>query len=231
LSFSVLSYVALGFYFASFNITRQALAQSIVLLAYCAFVYNKRIWAYVLVLIAFSVHTSALIVLPFFLILKLKNKLFIPTFITLGTVALLFYNRIVHLVFSFETSYSIYKGTKYVSSGSNIINIFPSLILIAFVLIFRRRFLDENSKISFFVRLLFIGALFTTMSLFGIGFARISSYFWISSIVILPKLIESFSYREKPLLYLIVVTCMLIYMFLYVSNYGGIVPYVSVFSV
>jgi len=227
---SLICYITLGFYFSSFNITAQALAQSIILLAYCSIAYNRKILGLVTILIASTIHVSALIVLPFVFLLKFKNRAFFPLVTAFGLTSLIFFEEVAVLVGRFGGVYSIYYATKYTDEGANLLNLVPSFTIIVGILVFSRSFFNEKNPISEFARLLFIGFIFTGMASFGMGFARIASYFWMSSIIVVPKLLESFSYEEKPLAFFAVTTTMLVYMLFYVSKYGDLIPYVSILN-
>ncbi|WP_219724957.1 EpsG family protein [Mesotoga sp. Brook.08.YT.4.2.5.1] len=226
---SVFCYVALGHYFASFNITRQSLAVSIILFAFSQFAKNRKIASIILVLLASTIHSTAAIVLPFILLSRLKNRVFYPLFLAVSVLSLLSYERILSLISSFLPIYSDYVGTRYTSSGANMLNILPYIVLISSVFVFKKSLFDEEG-IGFFMKSLFVGTVFSFFSLFGIAFSRIAVYFWISSVVVVPRFLKGFQKEEKPIMYLIVITTLIIYMTLYVSNYGDMIPYTTVFG-
>jgi len=226
---SVFCYVLLGQYFASFNITRQSLAGAIILFAFTKFAQNRKSTSVILVLLASTIHSTALIVLPFILLSRLKNSLFYSLVSAFAVLSLFSYERILSLVSSFLPIYSGYVGTRYTISGANVLNVIPFIVLTFSVFVFNRSLFDEEGM-GLFMRLLLVGSVFSMMSLFGLAFARIANYFWIASVVVVPRFLDGFNKEEKPITYLIVIATMIMYMTLYVSNYGDLIPYTTVFG-
>lgn len=71
---SLFLYYTLYIYFYSFNISRQAIAITVVLLAYVFLIKNKKVWFIVFVIIASLFHTSSLIALPLVFVDRIPDK-------------------------------------------------------------------------------------------------------------------------------------------------------------
>jgi len=226
---SVFCYVVLGQYFASFNITRQSLAGAIILFAFTEFAQNRKSASVILVLLASTIHSTALIVLPFIFLSTQKRRVFFSLVSVFAILSIVLYERILSLISSYLPIYSDYVGTRYTTSGANMLNIIPFIVLIFSVFVFNKDLFDEEG-IGFFMRLLVIGTVFSFLSLYGIAFARIANYFWIASVVVVPSFLSIFHKEEKPIIYLIVTTTMIMYMILYLSNYGDLIPYTTIFG-
>lgn len=69
---AVMLFLEAGLYYSSFNLMRQMLAASIVVIA-SKFLYEKKFFPYfVIILIASIIHTSAIIMIPFYFICRIK---------------------------------------------------------------------------------------------------------------------------------------------------------------
>jgi len=102
---SLFFYYTLYFYFDAFNITRQALAVVIVLVAMVQLINNKKIFFILIVLLASTFHLTALIALPLIFVDKIPDNMLIyllgiPISLLIGVVG-------------FEIFYKIAPNTEY----------------------------------------------------------------------------------------------------------------------
>lgn len=151
---SLLIFVGLCHYFVSFNIARQIMAFSIILLALHFLKHNKKIGS-ILLIFAFFSHYSTII---WFIIIYLskmklsKKKLYI--IICLMPIALLVFSSLMPIIISY-TNYSEYTsnivGSR--SVGYYIFIAFKIIIFVLYIFNFKISKSDEESNLIFFVML------------------------------------------------------------------------------
>lgn len=174
----------LFFFPKSLNITRQILAVSILLNAF----YNIGIdmKKYILFTIgAISIHTTAiisLVVLPYFLIKQIKGK-----YLEISLV-------IIYTIISFIVIYCFryYFASDYVNnsglySGSNLLQLLILLLQFVFMIFYRYILKIRNMEYDKWLLIFFYGILFFVVyKNYQWGF-RISYYFFIALIYVVPK--------------------------------------------
>lgn len=188
--FSLLIYFLLPpLYMASFNQIRQFLAVAIFLYA-LRFVVNKSLWRYALtIILASTIHVTAILMLPLYFILR-RN---INTRLILVILAVY-----IFVIISMDVLFTyIGLSTKYLQNN----NQESKLPIIAFLLpvfslcllLIKRSLLARNKDILIFINLLFIGSIISITPLFidvfSGHFARMTSYFTFSIIIIIPTFI------------------------------------------
>lgn len=95
---SLLIYISLSFVFLNFIQFRQGISCAITLCALLVFISEKKILAYILIVVSSGFHSSALIVLPFFLIYSRVNIISFIYFAPLVMVVLWFLNPLVNTI-------------------------------------------------------------------------------------------------------------------------------------
>lgn len=124
----VLLFVEMGNFYASFNIMRQILAVSIILLG-SNYLYKRQFWKYcIIVFVAFTIHKSSLIMLPFYFVLDRKfQKKGILVF-SIATVFLSFFlPQIISLVQTYYWSW--YSPEGYGMRGYSINNLVAPILM------------------------------------------------------------------------------------------------------
>ena len=112
-------YVCLTFYYSSMNFVRQTLAATIIFLAYRWFIERKTIPFVVVVLIASTIHSSALLMIPIYFVIayiKPTTKILFGGMIFL-IVLYIFSNNILDIVAELVPKYGAYLDTKYLNAG------------------------------------------------------------------------------------------------------------------
>lgn len=218
---SLYYYISFYFFFQSLNISRQLLAASILLYAF-TFIKEKKITKYLLLtLLATSIHTSALVVIPLYFI----RKMVIPKIggIILIICSFMMTTKIIPFVVSFMIDSEIY--ATYVYNGMQDESyLSTNLLLHSLVALFLLLFNKENGM---YYTIFFIGLITVNLlSLFEV-IGRIGIYMKMSIILILPeihtifksKLFDKFaSFGFMILLYL---ACLIMMM----ANTEGVYPY------
>lgn len=230
----VLSYfVYLFFYFpAALNIVRQSLAVAIVFYSYKFIFENNKYKYFLFILLAASIHTSAIVALPvYYLWNHKKNKaISTRTALTVISISVCFvcmWRSILQIVLSFGWSFG--RKFTYLLENNNGMNrdIFVKLIMLAvFITAFKKlRKLDERN--AFFVYLFALNCIVSFTGYQITFFKRIGMYFEITLLVLVGWLPRIFTKSSKIIVQSAVIAAFLIYFYLgsYLLGHGDIIPY------
>lgn len=126
-------YLCLSFYYSSMNFIRQTLAATIIFLGYKWLKDRKPIQFIIVVLIAATFHSSALIMIPIYLVIayiKPTSKVTL-TYFVLVMLLYIFSNNILEIIVKFIPKYASYMDTKYIQVGlSHTYLVIPVLYLL-----------------------------------------------------------------------------------------------------
>jgi len=180
------------FYFASFNQIRQFLAVAI--FAYSLkYIYSKNIFKYVVLLIlASTIHKTALFMLPLYFILNKKISIRLYMLYFIGVFSLL---QVVDLLLS---SLGISKAYLNRVIENSSVNPFSYILLFIFIFfIYTKKFLRGK---ELFINMLFFATLISFIPMFSnlpVGdVMRMTSYFSISLLIIIPEYINYFKNKS-----------------------------------
>jgi len=217
-------------YFYSFNILRQAIAMSFIILAASYLVSNNNKKFFLYCFFAFSFHYPSIIALAFYIVYKFRYKIVEFWYLSIFTMVFSLGVLYRYVVGSFD-KYSYYDiADSITSSGGVLINIFYiSLLFLGISL--KRYVYTMRSELLFFLAVycfyISLSIFFLTTAFLNQGMVRISFYFLWPSILIILVLIKNISNE-----YMRYVTFCSYYLFLifftayYLSNAGTeIVPY------
>lgn len=203
---SLLLYVLLGFYNVSFNNVRQAIAVSIIMIAIC-YLLKKKNWAFWIgVLLATSMHTSAVFAVLFYPLVRFKYS---PQRVVVGVVVIvgifyLFSSFIFnYLISNIFTRYLEETGDTYTTGGGYGLLIIYIIVATFCVFLFnqKRKKMNKNEYFvdKFFLLSFMIVIVIQSFALYMAAIARLGSYFYLPLIVLLPNLLErikNISYRR-----------------------------------
>lgn len=180
-------------YYQMFNQFRQMLAIAITFYGF-KYLKNRDLKKYiVIILIAFSIHKSAIIMLPCYWLgnLKLHRKSII-FYIIVSIFVYLLYDSFESVILN--TSY----GQKYLASsyynvveGSSMINLFfrMTLFIFCYYLINRRK--ENTYDTNLLQNLCFACVVLQIMTIKSYVFGRMTTYFFVYFILLVPKAIKS----------------------------------------
>ena len=234
---SVAAFLCFGLLFNSFCFMRQYAATMILMWALIDIKENRPMRFVVLVLLASTFHLSALIFLPFFLILKIPlNRVVLPVF-TLGGI----------LMYAFFEKFYVIAGRLYyqkeVSPNSLGVLPWPSIgfvMILVICLLWRAELVKLNPFNNILINCLFYG---TFCELLGIKFhiiSRIAILFMTPALILLvsdlakvmtaaaqsTKYGSIYPYITQAVVYILLLLAMTgYYAFLMHVNYNGVVPY------
>lgn len=223
---SVLLLYSLNFYFFSFNAMRQAMAIALISIAFVKVDREQYFKAVLWMIIGCMFHSSSIIAIIIILLKKFKvsykrNYVYV---VGLGSIFLmLIAQNIVNIASKIYTRYAVYIGSSFDKSG-NFIN--PLLYLIIFICCSYYYERLNSVKNDFLIILLAIGVFLYFISIKVQIVNRLVYYFTISALVLIPRVINTFSQKIKlqwrwvVILFAGIYTVLLIY-----RNAQGIVPY------
>ncbi|MDR1754516.1 MAG: EpsG family protein [Eubacterium sp.] len=244
---SLVSFVLFGFYFNSLNFMRQIIAALIVCFAYNCIKESRPFRFTAFILLAAVFHVSALMMLPFYFILKIKmNRVTTPLFIVAGIALWIFSEPALQ----FATRY-FYTDYDVLNSAHMTVGLPPAFTILfgvfgvtAFVL--QKLLVNDKNKNSIFITAIFFGVFFEFVGMKHSVVSRLSLYFLIPATLILSAQMfeklkglyfEKFGENKKRL-YLIssatvagaLVFFGTLYGYLLKSDNNGVVPYNTFFS-
>lgn len=216
---SAFLYYAFYIYIQSFNITRQILAVSIILCAYVCLVKSKKLLFLILVLLASTFHTTALLCLPLFFVDKIPDK--VPMYIIIMGLT---------VVFGWVLSdYVINQAAIILGYGHYLLGVDLSggvgvyLITLNFFFLFVL-FTAKNRGLLF--KLFFVFVILANLFAKVPYAYRLIFYFTVIQVLYLPYFISNNKLRTKPLVFIVIVLYATL-LFYRSSGSGGIIPYIN----
>ncbi len=199
---SLATFLAACLFYQMFNQFRQMLA--IVLAFYSIrFINTRNIWKFGLtILVAASMHVSALIFLPMYFVGRIKiTRPVLFVYAALSVFALFGYDLIAQILSG--TYYGeIYFGSGYdvAARTSVIINTFFRIALLAVCLPFYEQMdqIDQKNRVLYHMLILCVIAQFLTLRSYVFG--RVSTYFFMSYILLVPNIITNLFAKNKLIL-------------------------------
>ncbi len=215
--FTFIVLFSLGYIFFFMTGIKQSLAMAAGLMAFIALADNKLFKFIFWVVVATLFHNTAiivLIVLPFY---RLKwKKLYIIIVPIMVIVATIFKSQITSFIINYlgESKYSIYGTEKYTTSN-NIMGLLIQLTCFSFVLFCMwREFKKENKDFECLLAINVIGIFFQCLVLVIAEFFRMSMYFSIVSVALVPNALEETSVfvpKTKSILKVLIIFVFLLY--------------------
>lgn len=243
---SVFLYYTLYFFFTGFNISRQCLALGFCLLFLHFLIEKKVIKALMCLIIAFGIHTTAIVTLLFIPLIYIHwtKRNFLITITGIAAMSI-FSSKFISLFMSLFSEYNIYaNGASTTLSAQNEGNrvflslFYVSLIVISFIYspknIKLENVSEERAKyIQKYYLFLVLSSLGTMISLIfnrDILILRIESYFSIFLIILLPYTMKEISRKSGAIQEFMIKNSICIltlvpFFVQLVKNIGGILPY------
>lgn len=217
-------------YFQLMNQFRQMLAVAIVL--YSFKYIDKSFFKYcVWILIAASIHKSAIIMLPIYFIVKLKlSKRTLIGYAILGGSMIVFYPFLRSLIQ--YTSYSGYLGWTQYDIGATTTSVLNLVVRIAMLfgcLPFMNQLIKENSKNRALYHLVLICTVLQILVINVNLFGRITTYFFVFYILLIPQILNQIknkvTVQSRIIVNFIFVFIFLIYQVVYYISQSATMGY------
>lgn len=209
-------YITTGSYLVSMNGIRQFFASAIVFAAIKWLNEGKWVKYLLVVLVASTIHLTALIMIPVYFIVRQKawSK---TTIIILGftLTIFVFFRPFISGLFEVmgDNQYAHYKD--YLSEAGHGANAMRSVIAavpLALAYLGRKKLREFWPKSDYIVNMSLINIIFMLFSLYNWLFARFTVYFGLYNLILLPWTIKyAISNRNTKIMYFLLVLCYLIF--------------------
>lgn len=223
---SQLMLLSLGFIFFFMTGLKQTIAMSILMHAYNAQKKRKFVWCILLTVLAATFHSTALIfllILPVRFIKFRKAIIFVAP--TLVILAYLFQAQI----FSFFSSllpddlYDAY-GKSYISSV-NMTGLIIQITIFVVSLFYLWKHLNQDNEANFLLNVYVIGMVFQAMTGTMAEFFRLSMYFSIFGVILIPKALSYLKKGSRTVISLGMCSVFIVYFIFFSSTGSGVLPY------
>lgn len=229
-------FIALYFYYSSFNIMRQWIAMSIFLYA-LKFAYDRKIIKYLLcIAIASIFHKTALLTIPIYFIFQMKINIKNLAILICGLLVVVWqFENIITFIGSVLnmniTKYLLYFDNT-TSTGSNgyayVIIVLLLLCIIAFTY---KKYIKENEQGKNQILILILAGIISLAGTNSMIFGRLQLYFIPIIIVVIPNILKLIPQRQRRVAYFLIVILGMLYMYRsLLINGGEPLPYQSIFS-
>ncbi|MEH6947946.1 EpsG family protein [Bacillus sp. JJ634] len=214
---STFVYITGGLHLVSMNGIRQVMAAAICFAA-TKYLFNGNFIKYsALVLLASTIHLSALILLPIYFLVRVKAWSKSTFFIIFLSILIVFgFEMFSSILFTAleDTQYSDYSS--FDEGGANIIRVAVSAAPIILAYLGREKLREVFPKSDYIVNMSILGLVFMVISTQSWIFARVSIYFNLYQLILISWIIEAFSKRDQKLMYYSILV--LYFIFYYYEN-------------
>lgn len=217
----------LTFYVRSFNLMRQSIAISLIILSISYYMEKKYRKTLILLFLACSFHITAIICIAIYLLYNFcfmkntLNKRFYILFILLSFIFLtVFYEGLLKIL---PSRFIYYLNSNFAISAFTLLGLLKKLIWIIFACIYLNRYKIKNSEnyhiVLFSALLLLIDTIFYFMGIKISSAARIGYYFlYTGYFIFIPKIKEVF--KEKTFINIVIITLLMFFWYnMTVNNY------------
>lgn len=189
---SIFLFLTLGFWGMSGTVMRQGIAMAISLISIKYIFEKKPIKFYLIVLLATLFHYSGLMFVVLYPISKVKiNKKYFVGITILMVLILLFGDQVLILMNRiFDKRYGIDKN-------------YPILLILGIIMasvsetIYVQKFHCDDEKMKLLCHMTMLASVLTTMSILNYSFIRLSYYFLICQIFLVPLIISKFEHKKR----------------------------------
>lgn len=211
---SIYLYITSGMYLVTMNGMRQYLAAAIIFYA-IRYIENKRFSKYLLcVLLASTIHFSALIMIPIYFVVNRKAwsllTVLLFIFMILITVAFDQFNSVLFGVIE-NSKYGHYSSFE--EGGANIFRALFHFLPVILAFIGRERLRELWNRSDIVVNMSILNFLFYFLATQNWIFARFSIYFGLSNLILIPMLIFVFVKKDRLIIYMSIMILYLIYFY------------------
>lgn len=223
---SIFLFVTIAFYYESLNVIRQYLAVAITFFS-IRYIINKNFKKFLLtVVLASFFHTTAIILVPFYWISRIKiRNISYFSILVITTVFSFFTTNIVGLVSKFIPKFAYYINYYREGASANTVTMILLAILI-FSLLYKKKLNEIDINSNIYINLMFFGLLFVILSRDNIIFYRAALYFYVFILILIPICLKSLNKYLKIPSYIIVISIMTAYHYhLLLNNSSGVLPY------
>ncbi|MGG1593053.1 EpsG family protein [Terribacillus saccharophilus] len=223
-------YVTSGIYFSTFNIIRQSIVMAIVFLLLVLLFKNRKYLFTITTIPLYAFHRSVLVVISFALLFyaSINPVLFLAVLLLVILVLYLpFINDLVLIIFNFlPEKYDMYANQILNSDGTELINLIMPTIILMFILTNYKKMVKLDTSTKGLINIFYVYYFIVLLSTKFLLFYRVSNYFEIIQLLILPQIILLFRGKDKKLVNVVIALCFITYIIgKLLAGHYGVVPY------
>ena len=224
---SILCYFAFGMFSYSIGIYRQMIAISILLCGWRYVVERKFIRYMLVVALAMSFHTTAILAVTLYFLYGIKWERVIWLLPAVEIGLLFFGRKIVVLATKLLPQYAGYLGSAYdLSGGSYKMLLLLNVLLIASIVFRQKDSSSDNMVITALILAVCVQTVGYAMAIFG----RMVPYFSTYIIFAIPSIIQGIDKKLRPFCILAAVGCICLLLFMEFNGNDYVTPYYTIFN-
>lgn len=197
---SIFLFFTLGCYVNSMNGIRQYLVSSVLFALYPFMLKLKKPYVVILLLILSSIHSTALVLIPVYLVIDWKpwsrKMLFV-----IGVIAVIFllFSRLSPFMYQLMegTKYGEYENAEYTMQKVNMLRIAVTGLPVLLCWLIRSNFKLKGREMNFLVNACLFNFVFMAFGLYGASYARFSLYFELYPLLIYPVIARAGFLKER----------------------------------
>lgn len=231
-------YIMMCLYTWPYNGMRQAVAVAI-LFAGIPFLYERKNWwkFVAFVAIAYTFHSTALLVIPFILICKLKpwKKPFI--FVCILIIVLIIFlpglwTTIIDFLDNIGQSKLAddYSDFTELRAGVNFIRVVVAAFPVVLSFIYYPQIKNHNKHIDFFINMCIMNLIFLVCGYRLTIMARFATYFNVALPLLVPEFLGAFKKDSQPVVRLLIYGMYFVHMLVLLPVDSGLLPYNFIFG-
>ncbi|KIO70372.1 EpsG family protein [Caldibacillus thermoamylovorans] len=225
-TFSIYLFLSLYFYLISFNLIRQFIAISILLMGFHLIEKRKFFKYLIVVVIASTFHQPAILMIGLYFLYNLKlNAKNLTLIIGSAILLLVSFNYIMELIFIVFPGYEYYIGTSYLEGSGLLTTLISGSIL--FFGVFIKLTYKSDKKFDFLLIIMIVSFLVSALSMYITLFNRLGYYFSIFNIIFIPYAIYLVKDQNVKIIYssVIYIITFLYFLFRLAGDFQQVIPY------
>ena len=224
---SIYLYITTMIYYSAFNGIRQWIASVIIFLA-LKYIFQRNFKKYLIfVIIASTIHISALIMIPVYFIVAFKpfGKKMIMIVICFAVISMLLSPILSSLeVFTLGTRYESYTTIGSEDNGVNIFRVLVAAVPVTISFVYYKR-LKNDKESRYLINFSILNLLVLLLATQSTIISRFNMYFELYNLLLYPKLVNIFKQEEKYLFVFLIGIFFFIYMLLLLPVDSNLLPY------
>ena len=211
---SLYVYITGGFFLVSMNGIRQCLAAAIAFTAIRYLIEGNLIKYTLVILLASTVHQSALVLIPIYFVVRFKawSKATLALVI-FAVIIVIGFDQFSAILFSAieDTQYAGYKN--FAEGGANGLRVAVEGMPIILAFLGREKLRKISPNSDYIVNMALLGFVFMLISTQNWIFARFSLYFNLYQIILISWVVKLFRQKDEKVIYYAILVCYFAYYF------------------
>lgn len=233
---SLFLYITTMIYFTPFNIVRQGVAVAILFYALKYIYTNEKVKYFVIILIAISFHSSAVIMFPIYFLVRypFKSRV-IKTLGLVGVIGYFAFDKVwigimkLLQILGFEKYVDLY--AEITNGGVHILRVLVAATPVLLSCLFYKQLKIKYNRIDILINFSVINLIILVMALNATYLARLNLYVEVYNILLIPCFIGILDKKSKPLGYIFIILLFFIFMVTQVKTQSNLLPYKTIFGI